>query len=95
MNSNLTQQLQLDQAQIQKIYWDTLNDAIKAAYRPKEMSWFQTVGSFINSHPLVFFASLILVALLIFLITREIVCTYFKTNEILSRVKRLEERLGR
>ncbi|MDD5019571.1 MAG: hypothetical protein PHH75_05170 [Candidatus Omnitrophica bacterium] len=56
-------------------------------------SWVDTWGQFIRQHP---WGSLIAALVIIFLVTaviRELICGYLKTNEILARLRRLEEKI--
>jgi len=65
----------------------------QASQRIQRPTWMDTWGQFIRQHPWI---SLVAAFLVIFLLTafiRELICGYLKTNEILVRLRRLEEKL--
>jgi len=53
----------------------------------------QSAGDFTQLHPWLSFAILSFAILIISAIIREIICSYFKTNDILIRLNRIEEKL--
>ena len=67
-------------------------DAVRSN-QPQVPGW---VGSFFRAahdHPLVFLAGACAVVFLGIVITRELICGYLKTNEILDRLRKIEEKL--
>jgi len=93
MDSNTTQQLQIDSTQMQQAITQVMTDAIKSMPRPKVPHWMQSAGDFTQLHPWLSFAILSFAILIISAIIREIICSYFKTNDILIRLNRIEEKL--
>lgn len=63
------------------------------ANQPQIPGWVQGFFKAVQEHPLVFLAGACLVIFLIVFITRELICGYLKTNEILNRLKKIEEKL--
>ncbi|MFA5039455.1 MAG: hypothetical protein WC732_07220 [Candidatus Omnitrophota bacterium] len=55
--------------------------------------WFEGISQSVRQHPWLFLAGAFVVIFLAVFLTRELICGYLKTNEILSRLKKLEERL--
>jgi len=93
MDDNATQQLQVDSAQMQQAITQVMTDAIKSMPRPKVPHWMGSAADFIQFHPWISFFILIFVILVISAIIREVICSYLKTNDILIRLKRIEEKL--
>ena len=93
MDNNFAQNVTLDAKEIQGIITQTVNEAVKAFPKPQIPSWFDRIIDFFKTNPLTFFLIVVLVILAISVIVRELVCMYFKTNELLARIKRIEERL--
>ena len=93
MNENLTQPLAADSREMQNMIVQAMSETIKSLPKPKVPSWMEGAVEFVKIHPWV---SLIIVFAVIFIISaiiREILCSYFKTNEVLERLKRIEEKL--
>ena len=93
MDASPNQQLQVDSQEIRNAMSQAISDAIKALPRPQVPSWMETWIEFIKLHPLI---SLLIAFLVIFILTaiiREIICSYLKTNEILVRLRSIEEKM--
>ncbi len=95
MENNMTQQLQSDSVEMQNMFKNVVTETFKALPRPKVPAWLESTGEFIKVHPWISLAIVLFVLLVISSIIREIICSYFKVNEILSRLKRIEEKLER
>lgn len=93
MNGNFTQQLPMDSQEIQQVMQQVLAETLRTVPKPVVPSWMQATGDFIKIHPWLSFFIILLILLFISLIIREIICSYLKTNEILKRLKRLEDKL--
>lgn len=92
MDGNGTQQLPLDSQEVQQVMGQVLGEAIKSISRPKVPLWLEAVLDFVRIHPWVSLFILLGAMAVIFAIIREMICSYLKTNEILVRLKRLEEK---
>jgi type II secretory pathway component PulF len=68
-------------------------EAIKALPRPKVPHWMEAIADFVKFHPWFSLFIFIFVMLVISAIIREVICSYLKTNDILIRLKRIEEKL--
>jgi uncharacterized membrane protein YdfJ with MMPL/SSD domain len=64
----------------------------QASQRIQRPSWMDAWGQFIRQHPWISLAAAFLVIFLLTAIIRELICGYLKTNEILARLKRLEDK---
>ena len=93
MDGNLTQPLLTDTQEMRNAVMQVMADAIKNLPRPQMPSWMQALADHVKLHPLTSFLIFLLFLIVLFLIIREVVCSYLKTNEILERLKRLEEKL--
>ncbi|MFH0940552.1 MAG: hypothetical protein V1840_01705 [Candidatus Omnitrophota bacterium] len=93
MDSNTTQQLQIDSSEMQQAITQVFSEAIKALPRPKVPLWMEAIVDFIKFHPWFSLFILIFATLVISAIIREVICSYLKTNDILMRLKRIEEKL--
>lgn len=92
MNENLTQTLEADSHEIQNMIGQTVAEAIKSLPRPQMPPWMESLGDFIQMHPWTSLLIALLIIILISVIIREIICSYLKTNEILHRLKKIEEK---
>ena len=77
---------------------ETLRDAVMNAFTQAPMqiqrsSWVEIWGRFFAQHPWMSLVAAFLVVFFVTAIIRELICGYLKTNEILTRLKRLEEKL--
>lgn len=91
--NNMTQELQVDSQEIQNMMVQAVNEAIKSLPKPKMPSWMETAVDFIVMHPWIALFILLGVATVISAVIREIICSYLKTNDILARLKRVEDKL--
>lgn len=91
MNTTLTNSLPLSEQDLANIFKQALAEGVKSMPKPELPSWIQGIGDFIKIHPGMF--TLIIAAILVicFFIVRELICSYLKTNEILARLKKIEE----
>ncbi len=92
MENNLTQGLVLDSRQIQDMVMQAMKEALKAMPKPVAPSWLDSTIEFYKGHPFISLIMVVAIILLICLIIRELICSYLKTNEILKRLKQLEDR---
>ena len=93
MNGNLTQSLETDSKEIQNMIGQVVSEAMKTLPWPKMPSWMEAMGAFIRIHPWIALLIAFLVILAISAIVREVICSYLKTNEILARLRRIEEKI--
>jgi len=93
MNGNTTQQLQIDSAEMQKAITQVMTDAIKSMPKPKVPHWMEAIVDFIKFHPWLSLLILICAIFFVSAVIREIICSYLKTNDILIRLKRIEENM--
>ncbi len=91
MNTTLTDSLPLSEQELADIFKQALAEGMKSIPKPELPSWIEKIGSFIKIHPGVFTLIIVLILVVCFLIVREFVCSYLKTNEILARLKKIEE----
>ena len=95
MDGNLTQNLTTDSLQYQAVLNQFVSEAVKALPRPNTPSWLQQIFDNTKDHPWVSLGIVFLVLLVITIIIREIICSYLKTNEIISRLKKLEDKMNK
>ena len=93
MDGNSTQQLQIDSQELQNAMTQAMREAIKALPRPQVPSWLETWVDFVRLHPLISLVLVLSIALIISMVIREIICSYVKTNDILARLRRIEQKL--
>ena len=93
MNETLVSQFGFSDQEIQNIMHQALSGAMQSMSQQKAPSWLEALLSFINIHPWLTLLIVFAVLLLITAIIREIICSYLKTNEILVRLKKIEEKL--
>jgi hypothetical protein len=93
MSVNPTQPLQADSQEIQNMIGQVMAEATKSLPKPQVPSWMETWIEFIKVHPWTALLVALLVMVIIFAVIREMICVYLKTNEILARLKKIEERL--
>lgn len=93
MDETLVSQFGFDNQEIRNIMQQALTGAFQAMSQPKAPSWLEALLVFIRIHPWLALFIVFAVILLITAIIREMICSYLKTNEILARIKRLEEKL--
>lgn len=93
MNENLTPSLPMDSQEVQKMMQQVLLQTFQSLPKPKFPSWLEGIIAYIQSHPLESLFFFVLALLFISAIVREVVCSYLKTNEILSRLKKIEKKL--
>ena len=91
--SNMTQQMQVDSQELRNEVFQAMKEAGLGLPGGKVPSWLESLADFIKLHPWISLGIALFVIFLISAIIREILCSYFKTNEILMRLKRLEEKL--
>lgn len=92
MDTNLTQQMEMDSGEIRNMVSQVMSEALKAMPRPEVPSWLEGLGAYVRMHPWISLFIVLGIVLVVSAVIREILCSYFKTNEILARLKRLEER---
>lgn len=92
MNTTLTNSLPLSEQDLANIFKQALTEGVKSMPKPELPSWIQGIGDFIKMHPGMFTLIVIAALSICFFIVRELVCSYLKTNEILARLKRIEEK---
>lgn len=83
----------LDASEIQEIVKQGVKEAIKTLPKPQVPSWLDSSIEFLKTHPLTSILIVVLIILVISIIIRELICIYLKNNEILARIKRIEEKL--
>ncbi len=93
MDANLTQSLEMDSREFQNMIRSALSEAVKSMPEAKVPSWMEATAEFIRMRPLTSLLIALLVILVISAIIRELICAYLKTNEILSRLNRIEEKI--
>ena len=93
MDASPNQQLQVDSQEIRNAMTQAMSDAIKALPRPQVPSWMEAGFEFIKAHPWLSLSIAFLVIFVITAIIREIICSYLKTNEILARLRAIEEKM--
>ena len=93
MDTNSTASLMADTQEAQNMITQAISEAVKAFPRPKLPSWMEVAAEFIKVHPWISLGVVVVIISLISMIIREILCSYFKTNEILTRLKKIEEKL--
>ncbi len=64
----------------------------QASQHLQRPSWVDAWGQFIRQHPWISLGAAFLVIFLLTAFIRELICGYLKTNEILVRLRRLEEK---
>jgi len=94
VDANLTQPLLTDSQEMQKAVMQVMADAVKNFPRPKVPSWMESLTDYVKFHPLTSLLIFLLFIIIFSLVIREILCSYLKTNEILARLKKLEEKLN-
>lgn len=92
MDADLTQTLEMDSAEMRNMVSQVMSEALKAIPRPEVPSWVESLGQYVQLHPWISLFVVLGIVLVVSAVVREILCSYFKTNEILARLKRLEER---
>ncbi|QAT17693.1 hypothetical protein BU251_08150 [Candidatus Velamenicoccus archaeovorus] len=65
----------------------------QASQRIQRPSWMDAWGQFIRQHPWISLGVAFFVIFLLTAFIRELICGYLKTNEILARLKRLEDKI--
>lgn len=93
MNENLAQNPAIDSQQFQNLFQQALSQTLRSLPRPKVPSWLEAVIEYVKIHPFEALFILFIASLLISALIREVLCSYLKTNEILSRLNKLEKRL--
>ncbi len=93
MQHNLTQSLATDSESLEQILSEAMAIASKSLPNAEIPSWLEVAGNFVKIHPWLSLVSAVLILLLISLVIREFSCSYFKTNEILTRLKKIEEKV--
>ncbi|HAJ56396.1 MAG TPA: hypothetical protein DCL35_01355 [Candidatus Omnitrophica bacterium] len=93
MDSDISQQMQLDSSEVRDMMAQAMNEAIRALPKPKLPSWVEAAADFAKFHPWVSLFLLLGVIVLISAVIREVLCSYFKTNDILARLKKVEDEL--
>jgi len=78
---------------MQQAISQVMSEAIKVLPRPKVPQWMETIANFVKFHPWLSLPIFIFIILVISAIIREVICSYLKTNDILIRLKRIEEKL--
>ena len=91
--ANMTQQMRLDSQELRNEVFQAMKEAGLSLHGGKVPSWLESLADFIKLHPWISLGIALFVIFLVSAIIREILCSYFKTNEILMRVKKLEEKL--
>ena len=76
-------------------YQNVLIQSIQQAFKSHAPSWLESLVAFIQYHPWISAGIAVAVLLIISAIIREILCQYLKTSEILARLKRVEEKIGK
>lgn len=89
---NLSQPFGITPEEYQNLVRQSLSDAFNSLPSPAVPSWLESAAEFIKAHPWLSLGVALLVLLIISAIIRELICSYLKTNEILARVKKLEEK---
>lgn len=80
----------LSSQEFQEALRQSLGDVLKTLPAPQAPSWLETTFEFIKAYPWTAFWLALLFIVLVSILIREMICSYFKTNEILARLKRLE-----
>lgn len=93
MDTNLTQGLGADAQEMRAAISQAMAEAVRAIPKPRVPSWLEVWIDFVKAHPWISLGVVLVALALISLIIREIICSYLKTNEVLSRLKRIEEKL--
>jgi hypothetical protein len=91
--ANMTQAMQIDSQELRNEVFRAMKEAGLGLSGGKVPPWLESSADFIKLHPWISLGIVLLVIFLISAIIREILCSYFKINEILKRVKRLEEKM--
>jgi hypothetical protein len=86
--------LMSDSQEIQNMIAQVFSQASKALPNPKMPSWVEAAAKFIEVHPWISLIVALGVILLVTVIIRELICSYLKTNEVMARLKRIEEKLN-
>jgi hypothetical protein len=76
-------------------YQNIILQSIHESFKAHAPTWLESLVAFVQNHPWVTIGLVLGVALIISAIVREILCQYFKTNEILARLARLEKAIKR
>lgn len=92
MDTNPTQSLEMDSGEIRNMVSQVMGEALRSIPKPEMPSWVESLGQYVQLHPWISLFVVLGIVLVISAVVREILCSYFKTNEILARLKRLEER---
>jgi hypothetical protein len=90
---NVSYPYAMNSSEAQKMMSDMMAAAFRDMPKPEVPGWLEALGNFITLHPVVALLVVVVAAALISLVIRELVCFYFKTNDILRRLKRLEEKI--
>jgi hypothetical protein len=93
MDTNMTQQIQMDSQEFKNAIIQMMRDTVKTLPQEKVPAWIGSLVDLIKGHPWISLGIALFVVFLISAIIREILCSYFKTNQILARLKRLEEKI--
>ncbi len=90
-NDIMTQDINIDSQEFRNAVADVMNQALKSVPKPKVPSWVEAMVEFIKLHPWISLFVLLAVLAVISAIVRELLCSYLKTNDILARLKKIEQ----
>ncbi|MFH1692018.1 MAG: hypothetical protein ABIC68_05575 [Candidatus Omnitrophota bacterium] len=93
MDTSLPYDTPLNEQEIANVFTRVFAESLKSVPKPEMPAWMQALGELIKAHPWVFSGIVVLILLVCFFIVRELICSYFKTNEILERLKSIEKRI--
>lgn len=74
-------------------YQNMVFSTVQQAFKSHAPSWLESLVTYIQMHPWISIGVVFIVILVISAIVREVLCHYLKTNEILRRLKALEEKI--
>ena len=92
MNENLTNVLGADAELFQNTISQAMAQALRTLPDKQASSWIGKLTDFINGQPILFLTIAVVVLVVLFAIIREALCSYFKINEVLARLKKLEDK---
>ena len=74
-------------------YQNIIFSSVQQAFKSHAPTWLESLVTFIQQHPWISIGIAFIIILIISAIVREVLCHYFKINEILARLARLEKEI--
>ena len=94
MNENLPPSFEMNSQEYQNLFREALGQTLQSLPKPKVPSWMDSLLGYVQAHPWISLLVFLFIVLVISAVIREILCSYFKSNEILARLRKIEQRLN-